>query len=162
VVEKGGVFKMSNKVLVVNPKKCVGCRICEQWCSMKHFQVVNPKKSRISVTRSHKDYMDYPMVCRQCEEKYCIAACPEKIKALSLNEKTGAILVNEEKCIACGMCVRACPYNAIKVHPTEKYVLICDLCGGDPQCVKHCPEEALYFMERKEADKFYRAPKEEK
>jgi Fe-S-cluster-containing hydrogenase component 2 len=127
---------------------------------MTHFNVVNPKKSRITVTRSHEDYMDYPVACRQCEDTPCIKACPEKVSALSKDENTGAIKVNEEKCIVCKMCIKACPYNAIKIHPTEKYVLICDLCGGDPQCVKHCPEEALFYLEREEADKLVAATKE--
>ena len=26
------------------------------------------------------------------------------------------------------------------MHPREKHVVICDLCGGDPQCVKVCRE----------------------
>lgn len=141
------------KVIVADPKKCIGCRICEQWCSMTHFNVVNPKKSRISVVRSHEEFMDYPITCQQCEDTPCIEACPDKIKALSKDEKTGAIKVDKENCIACKKCVRACPYGAIKVHPTEKYVLICDHCEGDPQCVKHCPEGALQYIEKEEADK---------
>lgn len=148
------------KVIVADAKKCIGCRICEQWCSMSHFQVGSPKKSRITVTRSHTEYMDYPTLCRQCVDTPCIKACPAKIQALSKDEKTGAIKVDEEKCIACKMCMKACPYNAIKVHPTEKYVLICDLCGGDPQCVKYCPENALSYVEREEAEKLIAATKE--
>lgn len=151
-----------SKVLVADANKCIGCRICEQWCSMSHFKVGNPKKSRITVTRSHTEYMDYPNACRQCIDTPCIKSCPPKIQALSKDEETNAIKVNEEKCIACKMCIKACPYNAIKVHPTEKYVLVCDLCGGDPQCVKHCPENALYYVERDEAEKLLSATKEGK
>ncbi|MEG6520614.1 4Fe-4S dicluster domain-containing protein [Desulfotomaculum sp. 1211_IL3151] len=133
------------KVLAADPNKCLGCRICEQWCSMFHFRVNNPKKSRISVVRSHETYMDYPFSCQQCADTPCIKACPVKIQALSVDENTGAIKVDEEKCIACGLCVKACPNQAIKKHPTEKHMLICDLCGGDPQCVKHCPGDALFY-----------------
>lgn len=136
------------KALVVDHTKCVGCRICEQWCSMTHFQVVNPKKSRINIIRSHEDFMDYPFTCQQCVDTPCLKACPDKIKALSKAEKTGAIKVDQEKCIACGRCIKACPHQAIKVHPTQKHVLICELCEGDPQCVKYCPEEALLYIER--------------
>lgn len=135
------------KSIIVDADKCVGCRICEQWCSVGHFNVVNPRKARISVVRSHSDYMNYPLVCRQCPDAPCIDACPEKISALSKNTATGAVLVNEESCIACGNCIKACPHRAIKKHPANKCVLICDLCGGDPQCVKHCPEQAVTYTE---------------
>ena len=26
------------------------------------------------------------------------------------------------------------------MHPREKYIVICDLCKGDPQCVRVCQE----------------------
>ncbi|MFZ5944372.1 MAG: 4Fe-4S dicluster domain-containing protein [Bacillota bacterium] len=150
------------KVLVADANKCVGCRICEQWCSMTHYKVSNPKKSRISITRSHEDYMDYPAVCRQCADTPCIKACPTKVSALSTNDTTGAVKVDQEKCIACKMCIKACPFNAVKLHPDGKFVIICDLCDGDPQCVKYCPEQALLYIERQEAEELIAAGKEEK
>ena len=46
--------------------------------------------------------------------------------------------LNEEKCIGCLACVDACPFGAIQINP-DGDVLKCDLCGGDPVCVKYCP-----------------------
>jgi Fe-S-cluster-containing dehydrogenase component len=62
------------------------------------------------------------------------------VKALSISKKTGAVLVDKNKCIACGQCVDACPGRIPHMHPTENYILICDLCKGNPQCVKVCQE----------------------
>ena len=135
------------KVLSAEPKKCTGCKICEQWCTISHYNVMNPKKSRISVTRSHDDLMNYPVACHQCVDAPCIAACPTKISALSRDENTGAIIVDENKCILCKACIRACPYDAMKAFPAAKHVFTCDLCGGDPQCVKHCPQGVLSYEE---------------
>ena len=135
------------KVITAEPKKCTGCKICEQWCTISHYNVMNPKKSRISVTRSHDDLMNYPVTCHQCADAPCIAACPTKISALSRDVNTGAIIVDENKCILCKACIRACPYNAMKIFPAAKYVFTCDLCGGDPQCVKHCPQDVLSYEE---------------
>lgn len=42
---------MNRKVLVFEPKKCIGCRLCEQVCVMNHFKVTNPAKSRIRIIR---------------------------------------------------------------------------------------------------------------
>jgi Fe-S-cluster-containing dehydrogenase component len=62
------------------------------------------------------------------------------VSALSPSEGTGAVLVDREKCIGCGECIDACPGKIPHIHPAENYALICDLCGGDPECVKVCRE----------------------
>ena len=33
------------------------------------------------------------------------------------------------------------------MHPDEGYPMLCDLCGGDPACVRACPTSALTFIE---------------
>jgi Fe-S-cluster-containing hydrogenase component 2 len=42
------------------------------------------------------------------------------------------------------------------MYPGEKRVMICDLCGGDPQCVAHCPERAIQYVSPEEADHLYK------
>jgi Fe-S-cluster-containing dehydrogenase component len=42
--------------------------------------------------------------------------------------------------------VTACNYDAIKLDASSR-PLICDLCGGEPECVKRCPTNALRFEE---------------
>ena len=64
--------------------------------------------------------------------------CPTK--ALWVSEKTGAVLVRFKKCTACGKCIDACPGRIPHMHPKKKYVLICDLCNGNPKCVEVCRE----------------------
>lgn len=81
---------------------------------------------------------DFPHFCVQCEDYPCVQTCP--VKALSVNEKTSAVIVDVETCISCGQCIEACPGRIPHMHPTCDYVLICDLCNGDPQCVKVCQE----------------------
>jgi Fe-S-cluster-containing hydrogenase component 2 len=62
------------------------------------------------------------------------------VNALSISKKTGAVLVDNETCTACGKCIDACPGRIPHMHPKEKHIVICDLCNGDPQCVKACRE----------------------
>jgi carbon-monoxide dehydrogenase iron sulfur subunit len=45
------------------------------------------------------------------------------------------------------MCVRACPSGAMGFDKKEKLADKCDLCGGDPECVKHCFYGALEFKD---------------
>ena len=49
----------------------------------------------------------------------------------------------EDACIRCGKCIEACPFAAISWHPKTELPLVCDVCGGDPECVKFCASKAL-------------------
>ena len=61
-----------------------------------------------------------------------------------LGEKGYEIIkVDEEKCIGCGACAEKCPKHVVKIR--EDKAKICDTCGGDPTCVKTCPQNALTF-----------------
>jgi carbon-monoxide dehydrogenase iron sulfur subunit len=75
--------------------------------------------------------MDYP----------CVAACP--VKALSTDPNTAAVLVDRQKCISCGICIKACPGEVPYMHPGDNKAVICNLCNGEPKCVEVC-EEAGY------------------
>jgi anaerobic carbon-monoxide dehydrogenase iron sulfur subunit len=145
---------MSQKVLVFEPTKCIGCRLCEQWCSLTHHHVSNPAKSCIKIIRDHHIQIDFATYCHQCNKPACIDAC--KFEALTKDDETGAIIINEDNCIGCRACIRECPFAAPSMHPSKKIVLICDLCGGDPECVKHCPEEAIQYTDVERADNLYR------
>jgi Fe-S-cluster-containing hydrogenase component 2 len=57
--------------------------------------------------------------------------------------------VESRECIGCGICVDECRYDAIKI--TKQKAIICDLCWGDPECVKRCPTEALEYVEAPES-----------
>ncbi|MCD6325553.1 4Fe-4S binding protein, partial [Candidatus Bathyarchaeota archaeon] len=61
--------------------------------------------------------------------------------------QTEAVIVDKEKCTACGRCVEACPGKIPYMHPTENYAVICDLCGGKPKCVEACAEGGWYALE---------------
>jgi Fe-S-cluster-containing dehydrogenase component len=87
------------------------------------------------------------------------------VNALSISRKTGAVLVRKDVCVACGNCIEACPGRIPHMHPRENYILICDLCGGNPKCVKVCQEgkwNVLAIVSRKDqAYKLYaRTPEE--
>lgn len=151
---------MTQKVLVFEPQKCIGCRLCEQWCSFSHYEVTNPAKSCIHIIRLNKTQKDTATYCHQCSKAACIEAC--KFDALTRDKETGAILVDEEKCTGCRMCIHECPYAAPVMHPEKKLVLICDLCGGHPECVAHCPENAIQYLEVGKAANIYRTIYSEK
>lgn len=116
--------------------QCTGCRMCEIWCSLKKEGVVNPKKSRIRVTLIGLPEIPVPVTCQQCNSAPCARVCVSN--AIEKNETTGALIVDKSLCTGCGDCVEACPFGAIFIHPVENIAVKCDLCGGEPECVKHC------------------------
>ena len=125
-----------------DPDKCTGCNICEYICSLTKEKAFSSQKSRIRTMRLHP-LINISIACRLCSPAPCVIACPRN--ALKQSEETGVIMVDDEKCNGCSWCIEACDYGAITLHPELKKVRICDLCEGDPKCVKWCPEEALDF-----------------
>ena len=123
---------------------CSGCRTCEAVCSLYHEGVAGSTLSRI---KWDKDVMDACITdiytCKHCAGAECMAACPTG--ALHTDEETGARVIDEKKCVGCQTCMAACPCNPpmIKYNAAKNVCFKCDLCGGDPQCVKFCPTGAL-------------------
>ncbi len=115
--------------------RCSGCRKCEIACSLFHENRIWPEASRIRVFMLVPG-AEVPHLCTQCEDYPCVESCT--VGALSVSKDTGAVLVEKEKCTNCGLCIDACPGKVPHIHPTEKYAVICDLCGGKPQCVEVC------------------------
>ncbi|PKM92743.1 MAG: 4Fe-4S ferredoxin [Elusimicrobia bacterium HGW-Elusimicrobia-4] len=133
------------KVLIVDPEKCSGCRICENACSYFHEQIFNPAKSRIQIVSNKTEAVFYPMICEQCEKAPCAEVCPAK--AISKNDETGAWVVDVKKCIGCKLCVQACPVGIMNFDSDAGISLKCDLCSGDTQCVKYCPMVAIEYVD---------------
>jgi Fe-S-cluster-containing hydrogenase component 2 len=123
----------------VELSKCTGCRSCEAACSFFHTGKVSNRLARIKVMHLYETGIDGPIVCAQCEERYCMQ-CP--VDAMSIG-KFGEVIVAPTICTQCGTCVRKCPIGAIDEH--EDLVYVCDLCGGRPKCVDACTEGAIVF-----------------
>ena len=129
-----------HKFVSYDPDKCVGCRVCEYVCSLEKERAFNPTLSRIRTLRIYPN-TNASIACRLCEDAPCVIACPRK--ALEQSKENGVILVDDDKCDGCGWCIEACDFGTITLMPDRKTVVICDLCEGEPKCVKWCPEEAL-------------------
>ena len=130
------------ETFAVYPDKCAGCMACSDVCSLVKEGEVRPGASRIKVVRREWQGIYFPVVCQQCAQQSCATACPEG--AIGRDARTGATIVDREKCDLCGACVRACPYGAI--HVDGGAMIVCDLCGGRPRCVEWCPHGAIKYL----------------
>ncbi len=131
---------VERKFIIADPQKCNGCGVCELVCSASKDKAFNRRMSRIKVVNI-EPLVDIALACRLCEDPPCVRSCARE--ALRRVEETGVILVDENKCNGCGWCIEACDYGVITYDPRKKAVVICDLCEGDPLCVKYCVQEAL-------------------
>ncbi|KXS37099.1 MAG: electron transfer flavoprotein alpha subunit [Candidatus Frackibacter sp. T328-2] len=57
----------------------------------------------------------------------------------------------EDKCIECGLCVQACPANALTLEGGPVQVNA-DKCAANGECVEVCPTEALALDNEEDAD----------
>lgn len=133
------------KILSIDYQKCTGCRLCELVCAVMHDGVSNPTRSRIRVMKWESEGLYVPMSCQQCEDAPCMNVCP--VKAISRDEDLGFVKVDYDVCIGCRSCVAVCPFGAMNYNTIDKKVFKCDLCGGDPQCVRFCDVNAIRFLD---------------
>ena len=73
-----------------------------------------------------------------------MAVCPKK--AIYRDDALERVMVDYDLCISCKMCVAACPFGAMGFDDDRHMVFKCDLCSGDPQCVRFCFPQALDFI----------------
>ncbi len=58
-------------------------------------------------------------------------------------EKLTHAVVNNEKCLGCGSCVKECPEGAIAQDDTGIAIVDKEKCIGCKKCVEACPIEAI-------------------
>ena len=146
-------------LLVANRAKCSGCQRCEVSCTLRNDGDAHPYMARLRVRQAvafgeegptddflHGDGLFglwgfAPETCKQCADPACVKNCP--MKAISADPVTGARIIDEEKCIGCGICVQSCPWHMPRVDEEKKKSTKCVSCGA---CVAGCPNSALRMI----------------
>ncbi|MFH1768604.1 MAG: 4Fe-4S dicluster domain-containing protein [Candidatus Omnitrophota bacterium] len=142
--------------------KCLGCKSCQIACALVNSQskeiysAVKEKplpKKRVFIQVSCDGI--YPLQCRHCDEPLCVLSCMSA--AITKDSVNNVVVIDEEKCVACGMCIMSCPFGALIIDSDKKVAVKCDLCIGknadernDPVCVQSCPTKSLFFGSREE------------
>lgn len=141
--------------ILVDPSRCIACRSCELWCATNRDSVSRSITgaakeetkpiSRVIIQGDEK--LSVAMQCRHCNTAPCIDACPSG--AMSRDEKTQTVYVQEDKCLGCWSCILVCPFGIIKTSRAAKIVVKCDKCKDMtyPYCVEACPTKALIYAD---------------
>jgi len=123
--------------------KCDGCGACMTACAAAKSETGALVHSRIRVLPDDLTGAFELALCRQCGEPKCVMNCPSG--ALVKDLDTGLVPWDGSKCINCLLCTAGCAYGGITYDGAVGHVIKCDMCGGDPACVRACPRGALEF-----------------
>jgi len=150
---------MERKMLLIDPDLCYGCFSCEVACKQEH-NLPSPGPRLIQVVRigpfrqNGRLRMEFhPQRCMHCMKAACMEVCPRGAVQRTLD---GRVVVDENLCDGCTLCIEACPINTPQLNPLTGTVQMCDLCvnrtarGLMPACVHHCPTRALFYGTPKE------------
>ena len=161
--------------LVIDLDTCVGCHACVVACKGWNDQGMGAPLSDadpygaepvgVWLNRVHSYEVQpeegtpflvhFPKSCLHCREAPCVTVCPTG--ASLKRAEDGIVLVDEAKCIGCGLCAWACPYGAREQDPSEMVMKKCTLCADriydeaipevdrQPACVRTCPAGARHF-----------------
>jgi carbon-monoxide dehydrogenase iron sulfur subunit len=137
-------------VLYFDPELCTGCTYCMLACSFEHFKILDYNLSNLWINPDpDKPFYYIAAHCSHCEDPICMAACPAD--AITKDEETGIVNINQNACIGCRSCNVMCPISIPWRNDERKVSFKCDFCDGDPKCVKFCPTGAMSLKTRKEA-----------
>lgn len=121
------------KIKVIT-EKCTGCGLCENICSLSHTGNINKYRSAVRIFMDDLgESIHQPKVCLQCK----------KMKCLEGEDLSDEQILAERAKFLWGNVGRAdkCPFQGCFEFDGKVYH--CDLCNGDPQCVKVCTQGAL-------------------
>ena len=159
--------------IIMYPERCRACHRCEVACIAAHHNLNlkdamkrrNEFVARVRVIKG--EGYKTTVRCHECSPAPCVNICPTG--ALQQIE-SGEIVMKQELCLACEMCVDACPYGAVqmdtvdlpmskvednpddKEFSTSRHVAVrCDLCRewrqqtGKPYtaCMEACAARAV-------------------
>ncbi len=141
---------------------CSGCKACQAACKDKNnlplgvlwrrvYEVSGGEWTQTGEAWTSTVFAyNLSIACNHCVLPKCAGVCP--VDAYEV-QPDGIVLINTQKCIGCGYCAWACPYDAPQVDKSAGYMTKCNLCydnldaGLPPACVAACPLRCLELVE---------------
>ena len=163
---------MARYGIVIDLNRCTGCMTCVIACKQENLTRPNIWWNKIlEIESSSPDRINHVRyACMHCDDPPCLDAC--SAKAIYKRED-GIVMINHEKCVGTGDCVKACPYGVMDINPDKDYfpdqnapyqndlsanrihpvgkASTCTMCahrvdqGKIPACVEGCPSKAMIF-----------------
>jgi Fe-S-cluster-containing dehydrogenase component/DMSO reductase anchor subunit len=136
---------------IFDPALCVSCKACSAACSVENSFTV---EARTILSYNSEADLSLPLsnlsiACNHCETAVCMNGCPAS--AYLRESSSGALIIDDKKCIGCKYCIWNCPYDAPKYDPVNRVIGKCNLCNSRlkegilPACTEGCPTGALSY-----------------
>lgn len=166
------------KAVLVDLRRCIGCRACQVACkrwndrdatptimnSDSKFEWTNPSELSPQtytyvkfVKTGSGESLKWTFAktqCNHCIEPHCVTACPT---TALIKTDNGPVYYRKELCIGCAYCINACPFEVPKFDEENKVIEKCTFCSErleenmEPACVAACPTDTLVLMTLEEA-----------
>ena len=154
---------------------CIGCRACEVACkewnqlptddfgftgqsydntgrlsadTWRHVAFVEQRKPVQTEDADGLRWLMSSDVCKHCTTAPCLDVCPT---GALFRTEFGTVVVQDDVCNGCGMCVPACPFGVIERREEDGRAWKCTLCydrlkdGMEPACAKACPTDSIQY-----------------
>lgn len=155
-------------VMVIDLRKCIGCQACVVACKSENNVPVGVYRTWVQVVETGEmvpnpagsvvtdqgrfepnvKRFSLPRLCNHCDSPPCVEVCPVKA---TFKREDGLVLIDYPKCLGCGYCINACPYDARFFNPVQQTADKCTFCvqrldrGLLPACVTSCVGRARIF-----------------
>ncbi len=151
--------------LVFDQERCIGCDTCTVACNKEHEPAegdwIRVETQKVKVKDTPEGIfpnltMNFlPRTCMHCDDPPCVDVCP--LEALAKRED-GPVVLDDELCDGCLVCMDECPYEAIVFSQETVKVEKCNLCvhrtdqGLEPFCVVCCEGQAIHYGDLNDPD----------
>lgn len=151
-----------SKAMLIDQTKCIGCSACTVACKNIYdhtpFGVLRTSMQKYEQgSYPNTSFRFRKVMCMHCQNGApCIDPCPVDAISYKGGEDGGIVLIDDDACIGCGLCVRVCPFGAPKMDDDRRKADKCTFCedqlvpGEPPYCYDACPVGAITFGEQEE------------
>ncbi len=137
---------MTRYGMAIDMSRCFGCQTCAAACKVANNlpkDIVYNRVLTIGGTSNDCASGTYPndltlefmpLQCQHCENPACLDACPT---GATQKREDGIVWVDNELCIGCEACVKACPYDGVRMMNVKEPEYYLDVVVGEADAPSH-------------------------